>query len=865
MGIQITLALRYLRGRRLRAALTTLAVAFGVFVIFGMNILVPTMLEAFQSTMMVASSEVDLTATLKSGGAFPSSALDAVKAVPGIRAAHGVMARLVNLPANFFDNDPAVQDRVSVLTLMGLDPEQARGVRTYPVREGRFLQEADAGAAVITSSLAETLGLRLGGVITLPSAQGTAALTIVGIRPPRALPGNEEVLVTLREAQRVLEAPERLTVIEANIDTTASPARRAEVQKAVETVLGPAFTLDALSSTSNMAAILGASTVAFNAFGVLALFMGAFIIFNTFRTIVAERRRDIGMLRAIGASRRTVIGAILAEGLIQGVIGTAAGMLLGYLAAWAGVAGIGPVMDKFVRLRLGAPPVSPGICVVSVVVGVGVTLAAGLIPAVSAGRVTPMTVLRPPADGAGYRRSLGAGGIVGLAMIAAALASLVSSSVGLIALGAVLFMTGLILVAPALVRPLAVAFGSLFALALARDGTGTVAQSNLTRQPSRAAVTASTTMIALALIMALGSLTSSVSQGFIGILKRSIGSDYIFMPPSVGVWQNNVGASAGLTDRLRAIPGVQYVNTWRYGAAVTSLKLKMTKGAPSAADTALTLLGVDPAVFPKVSGLTFSEGSADAAMAKLASGRFMVANPIVAAQMGVKTGDVVPFQTPQGTLEYTVVGVATDFLDAKLATAFISQESLARDFGVKDDMMIQVNLAPGADEKAVSAAVEEAGKSYPQLAFLKGKAYVDDMVGILNKAFIGLYVLFAFIALPSLLTTLNTLAISVLERTREIGMLRAVGTTRRQVRRIILTEALLLAAFGTAFGLAAGLYLGWLLIKAIVAMGFPLLYFTPGIGLVLAAVVGLLVGALAAIVPSRKAASLQIVAALRYE
>jgi len=392
-----------------------------------------------------------------------------------------------------------------------------------------------------------------------------------------------------------------------------------------------------------------------------------------------------------------------------------------------------------------------------------------------------------------------------------------------------------------------------------------VAQSNLTRQPSRAAVTASTTMIALALIMALGSLTSSVSQGFIGILKRSIGSDYIFMPPSVGVWQNNVGASAGLTDRLRAIPGVQYVNTWRYGAAVTSLKLKMTKGAPSAADTALTLLGVDPAVFPKVSGLTFSEGSADAAMAKLASGRFMVANPIVAAQMGVKTGDVVPFQTPQGTLEYTVVGVATDFLDAKLATAFISQESLARDFGVKDDMMIQVNLAPGADEKAVSAAVEEAGKSYPQLAFLKGKAYVDDMVGILNKAFIGLYVLFAFIALPSLLTTLNTLAISVLERTREIGMLRAVGTTRRQVRRIILTEALLLAAFGTAFGLAAGLYLGWLLIKAIVAMGFPLLYFTPGIGLVLAAVVGLLVGALAAIVPSRKAASLQIVAALRYE
>jgi putative ABC transport system permease protein len=143
--------------------------------------------------------------------------------------------------------------------------------------------------------------------------------------------------------------------------------------------------------------------------------------------------------------------------------------------------------------------------------------------------------------------------------------------------------------------------------------------------------------------------------------------------------------------------------------------------------------------------------------------------------------------------------------------------------------------------------------------------YLSQMEDLFTQVFSGLYVLFALIALPSLLTTLNTLAISVLERTREIGMLRAVGTTRRQVRRIVLGEALLLAAFGTLFGIVAGLYLGYLLELAINAIGFPSVFVVPWEGIVAAAVIGLLVGAVAAIVPARKAARLQIVQALRYE
>ena len=359
MGITMTLAARYLGGRRMRALLTTLAVVFGVLVIFGMNILVPTMMRAFQSTMMAASDQVDVTVRLRSGDAFPADRLEEVRAVRNVQAAQALMARPLNLPADFYDHDPGKADRVSVLTIVGLDPEAATGLRPYPVREGRFLATGDTGAAIIASSLAEPLGLTLGSTLVIPTTRGLATLTVVGIRSPRAAPGNEEVLVTLADAQALFDAKGMVTAIEANL-AEKEPAMVKETSLAIESRLGTAFTTEALPEAGNMAVALQASSVAFSAFGALALFMGAFIIFNTFRTIVAERRRDIGMLRAIGASRRTVVGVFLIEGLIQGVAGTLAGMLLGYLLAWGGTAAIAPLLGQFVHLQLGMPRVTPG-------------------------------------------------------------------------------------------------------------------------------------------------------------------------------------------------------------------------------------------------------------------------------------------------------------------------------------------------------------------------------------------------------------------------------------------------------------------------------------------------------------------------
>jgi len=221
--------------------------------------------------------------------------------------------------------------------------------------------------------------------------------------------------------------------------------------------------------------------------------------------------------------------------------------------------------------------------------------------------------------------------------------------------------------------------------------------------------------------------------------------------------------------------------------------------------------------------------------------------------------------SPDGTQNYRVVAIGGDFIDVKVNTAYISQANLAADFHKTDDIFIQLNLTPDADKAAVAAAMSAIRQDYPQFTIIEGETYYKQMSSLFNIAFVAIFVMFFFLAVPSLIAMLNTLAISVIERTREIGMLRAVGATQKQVRRMILAEALLMAAFGTAFGLIAGLYLGYLLVGAITFVGFPVAYTFPTIGILTAIAIGLLFGALAAIIPSRQAARLEIVQALRYE
>ncbi len=844
-GLQISLAARYLSGRKLRTFLTTLAIMLGTLLIFAMNLVLPSMVKAFESNMLAASGQVDITITHESGEAFSERVLNKVRTIAGVRAITGSLSRTVNIPDDFFGNA-----QVTALTLTGIDPRSAQTLRNYPVKEGRFLRSKDDLVAVITTSLADSLQLRLGDELPLPTTEGVVALEIVGLLPERALPGNEEVLISLYEAGKLLDLPDRINTIDINLDTMDSTQREA-IQSQIEAALGDDYTIGALSSGSEIIGSIQMGQMIFSLFGFLALLMGGFIIFNTFRTIVAERRHDIGMLRAVGASRRTIIGVILTEGFIQGLIGSLVGISLGYLLGSGLIMAMSPMLEGFMHIQIKAPVVQPGLVITTIVLGVGVTLAAGLLPAFSAGRVTPLEALRP-SIGESVQRATLIGTIIGVILIVLAVLGLISGDIGLTALGSFMFLAGLVLVGPALVKPIASVFSAIVAIVFARDGTGTLAEGNVTRQPTRAAITASATMIGLAIIVAMGGLIWSISGGFLDILQRSLGSDYLIMPPSVGVWSSNVGARSDLAEELRRVPGVEYVSSLRYAATSTN-------GKP------LSLLAIDPAVYPKIASLSFQDGDAGTAYATLAGERAIIANGILASQAGLKVGNMVNLSTPTGVKPYRLVAIAGDYLNAKILTAYISQDNLKTDFRKDEDVFIQMNLSPGADAALVEPRLKAILEDYPQFKMISGKNYFEENRTLFNAAFSFYFVLLGLLALPSLIALLNTLAIGVIERTREIGMLRAIGATRKQVRRIVVAEALLLATLGTAFGLLAGLYLGYVFVLGLSVGGFPVEYVFPYYGILAAIAVGLIFAVLAAMLPARQAARMDIIRALRYE
>jgi putative ABC transport system permease protein len=277
------------------------------------------------------------------------------------------------------------------------------------------------------------------------------------------------------------------------------------------------------------------------------------------------------------------------------------------------------------------------------------------------------------------------------------------------------------------------------------------------------------------------------------------------------------------------------------------------------------VLGIEPVSYQATSDLEFLDGDKAAAFAALGNGRNAIINGVLKSTARLNVGDEVQLLTPSGEATYEIVAVASDYLNAKTTTVYISHANIAADFGRTEDVFLRVNRAPAADPAQVEAGLREVLKPYPQFRLIVGQEYIDENIKLFDSVFLGMFVLVLFLAIPSLIAMVNTLAIGVIERTREIGMLRAVGATRNQIRTIVLAEALILAAIGTAFGLLSGVYLGYMAINAFGALGFPMDYSFSGNGLILATAAGLLFGAFAAIIPARQAARLEVVQALRYE
>jgi putative ABC transport system permease protein len=296
--------------------------------------------------------------------------------------------------------------------------------------------------------------------------------------------------------------------------------------------------------------------------------------------------------------------------------------------------------------------------------------------------------------------------------------------------------------------------------------------------------------------------------------------------------------------------------------AVTTLRVSVAR----IGDASLQIIGIEPESYPVLGGLSFTAGDPETAYSALAHGHSLISNGVFAAQAGLEVGQDVTLQTPAGLRTYRVVAIGSDYLSAKIATVFVSHQDLARDFDEHNDILLLINRAPDADPATVKAALEAVIADYPAFTLLETAAWKEELIASTSFARMSLfYALMTAAGALSLIALVNTLGINVLERTREIGMLRAVGATRRQVQRLIVAEGLLLSIAGTGFGLLAGLWLGYLLVGALNAGGLNLPYFFPWTGVLLAVGVGLLFGVAGALIPASQAARLDIITALRYE
>jgi putative ABC transport system permease protein len=839
LSLQLTLAGRYLRGRRLRTGLTTLAVIFGVMIIFGLNGMIPAVVAAFEKSVLSSTGQVDLTVSSTSGGTFKSDIARRVSLVPGVAHATPILREALALP-------PSRYRGVAFVTVVGVDPQSLQSVQRYPMSSGRFILQGENASAVLPASLASKMGVRVGGQLELPAVGGTQTFRIVGFADVPAAAGAEQVFVPLAAAQRLFGESGRLSEVDAAFTRGAD---RSAIQDRVRRELGGDYAVGGIESGSQLLASLQVSEFSLNMFGVFALAMGAFIILNTFRTVVSERRHDIGMLRAIGATRGTILGMFVVESVLQGALGTGAGIAAGWLLGWSLLAVMNPLYESLLHVSIGGPIFLPSTWSAAIILGMGVTVLAAIVPAFAAARVTPLEALRPQL-GEVYEKGTARRGWAGVVTILLATIGLFSGSASLVGVSAVVFMVGMALLAPSAVKPITDAFGGVIRLVLAREGD--IAKANVERNPGRAGVTASAVMISMAIVIALIAVLTSIITGFTAYLNKSLGSTFLVMPQSIVLSAGNIGADPQMVSAIRRSPGV---------GDVASLRLGLGK----LGDTAVQVIGIDPVAYPKVASFEFSKGGAQGDLGRLSQKGTVMVNGIFAAQHGVLPGSRLILETPDGHKTYRVLAIGNDYLNAKLSTVYTSQDTLSKDFHSKRDLLVLANIRPGADLADTEMHLARILDHYPQFVLWNSQNFRATQMKTFDDTIIVMYLLAAALAIPSLLALLNTLAISVLARTREIGMLRAIGSTRRQVAAMVLVESVLLALIGIAFGILAGIWVGYALVAAMGAIGWPMPFYFPYTGILAAIAIGLLFAVIAALIPARQATRLDVVDALRWE
>ena len=842
--------LKGLLAHKFRLAATALAIVLGVSFVAGTYVLTDTINATFTNLFDEVTQGIDV--AVRSRDVFtgqmgevrdpiPEEVLNEVKAVDGVKVAEGSVTGF----AQFVDKDgkPVTTGGAPTLGVsISSAPELQAGTT---VRSGRL--PSGPNEMVVDAQTAEKHGFAVGDrvkVLLQGPARTFTVSGIIGFGSAGNLGGATLAGFTLPTAQEVLNREGRFD----EIDVVAAEGTTPEqLRDRVRAVLDPRYeVLTGEELSAAQAAAINDTigrflSTALLSFAFVALLVGAFLIFNTFTIIVAQRTRELALLRCLGASRRQVMTSVLLESLIVAVVASLVGLGLGVLIA----NGLKALLTSILNFDL---PTTGTVflwrtVLVSLAVGIVVTLLAALLPARKATRVPPVAALQPetafaPTHFRKRRIVLGVlVTLVGIGLLLAGLFQNEGNRLVNVASGAVIVFFGVAILSPLIARPLARLIGWPFAKAFKLPGS--LARENAMRNPRRTASTAAALMIGLALVTFVSIFAASIKASTTETLDRTIAADYILMNDTFTPFSPDLATRLADQPELAAVVGV------RLGAFKLNGATKQ-------------LIGIDPAAYDRVVKTEVLSGS----IADLQSGGLAVKEDVAKAN-GWTVGERVALQFPRGgTQQVTVKAIYKD--NSVNGDYLLSLADYERFYADQADSQILVQAAPGTTPAASRAAIDRVLVDFPNVTVRDQAEYKAETARQIDQVVNLFYALLALAVVIALFGIVNTLGLSIFERIRELGLLRAIGATRRQIRSMIRWEAVIIAVLGAVLGLAVGVFFGWTIVRALRSVGITE-FAVPGGQLVIFVVFAALAGILAAVLPGRRAARIDVLRAITTE
>ena len=742
------------------------------------------------------------------------------------------------------------------LTIYVIDPALDTAAREYDLVEGQFLsQDLDAYEVVLVKDYADDNDLEIGDSFEILTPTGTETLKLVGLISKEGagrLNNGAFGVMPLEAAQEMLGRVGDLDQVDiVATPEAASSAGLDTLQALLQARLGDEYAVTYPAARGKrVTQMLDGYQMGFDFFGVVALFVGAFLIFNAFSMTIVERTREIGMLRTVGMTRGQVMQQILAEAGILGFVGSALGVGAGLLLS----RGLIRMMEIMLAQEVREVHVPLDGLVTSLVVGIGMTLLATTIPAWQAGRIVPLEALRVRGTSRD-RWILRRGWIPGLVILGLSYLVLyhiplppdVEEQLGhFVALG--LLMGGALLIP--------VSFGAWERAArplIMRiyGNEGQLGSRNSGRSKMRTTLTVAALMVGVAMILSIRAVTGAFETDIRDWLDSYMGGDlYVH---SSRMMQANLG------NRLEAVEGVAAATPMRY----TEVEL----AKPDGRFDRVSYMAVDPASYWRVTSFVFAsdQGDPNHLLEQLAAGDTVFISTVVSEKYGLHQGETLRLKTRRGVRDFTIAGVVIDFYNQGMVVQG-SWRDMRRYFGLDEASAFLLKVDAGYPPGRVRDAVDRLYGAQRDLTIESNQAISEQALNLLSQTE-SLFDVLALIAMVvGALGVVNTLTMNVLERRQEIGMLRSLGMTKRQVSKMILAEAIMMGLVGGAFGLAFGVLMSRVVLQAINGMtGYELSYVVPTQGIVVGAVIALIVSQLAALWPARRAASIAIIEAIQFE